>query len=137
MGACGCGSNNKCLKLRAPNGWYVIEFVPGCDYCSHPPGILIHHPEAAVHLTDVKHMEYLPTMGSGRDCVSLIKCGPDPEEAMDAAIKCFSGIDVVIHDSLAEVMGGDFWQDVLRASPSVVYPKENKGDKDDQGSNSM
>jgi hypothetical protein len=134
MGECGCSSGNKVFKLKAPNGWYVIEFMRGCDYCSAAPGIQIHHPESINPMSfgfdtieDMKSISDLPTIGKGEHCISMIKCGLDPDEAKVAAIKCFTGV-VVDDDSLDEIdaewLGEDFWKNALSGSPSVILPKD-------------
>ena len=135
MCECGCASGNKVFKLKAPNGWYIVEFIRGCDYCSVGPGLQIHHPESINPMTlgfdtieqMAENMSDLPTIGSGEHCVSMIKCGLDPDEVKKAAVKCFTGV-VVDGDSLdeidAEELGEDFWKDTLSGFPSVVLPKD-------------
>ena len=144
MGECGCGIGNECFKIKAPNGWYVIELLCGCDYCCTPPGICVHHPEAIDpmffgfdNIEDMASLPDLPVIGKGEDCFSMIKCGMDSDETMDAFVKCFSGTEVEdnkIDGALAEILGGDFWKDTLGKPPSVVRPREeDEGDKNDQG----
>ncbi len=134
MGECGCVSGNQVFKLKAPDGWYVIELMRGCDYCCHGPGIQIHHPEAWKpmdfgfdSMENVELMPDLPVIGAGEHCITMIKCGLDLDEAKNAAVKVMVGIDVsgddVIDETLAEIFGEDFWRDALTNSPSVIYPK--------------
>ncbi len=132
MCECGCTSGNQCFRLKAPKGWYVVELMRGCDYCSTAPEIQIHHPEAVKFLDDVKHLAVLPTIGEGERATTMIKCGLNQDEAEKAAIKCFVGTQVdddecqngLIDEILAEILGEDFWKDALTDSPSVIYPKE-------------
>lgn len=129
MGACGCGEANEAYKLKAPKGWYVIELIYGCEGCSHGPGILIHHPEAAAYFEDeIDHIPELPVCGKDEDCYTMIKCGLNQDEAEKAAIKCFTGT-VVDGDSLdeidAEMLGESFWKEALSNSPTVI---QNIGD---------
>ena len=126
MGACGCNSGNQMFKLKAPNGWYVIELLRGCLYCSAPSGLRVYYQEAAQCLDDVEEMSSLPTIGEGDYKVTMIKCGLDPDEARSAAIKCLVGTeteDNMIDEILADILGEDFWKDFLSQSPSVIYPK--------------
>lgn len=136
MGECGCTSGNQVFKLKASDGWYVIELLCGCHYCSSGPGIQIHHPEAIESMNfgfdtieDMELMPDLPVIGEGECCITMIKCGLDPDEARDAAIKCFVG-SVVNDDSIdeidAEMLGEDFWKEALTDSPSVVLPHKEK-----------
>lgn len=144
MGECGCGIGNKCFKLRAPKGWYIIELLSGCDYCCVSPGICVHHPKSIDPMffgfdtiEDMEFMPDLPIIGEGECCISMIKCGLDSDEAMDAAAKCFSGMEIddgKIDEAMAELLGVDFWKDALSTPPSVVYPVEgSEEDKNDQG----
>ena len=127
MGTCGCISGNPIFKLKAPKGWYIIELLSGCDYCSHGPGIQISHPEAAKYFVDeIKEISELPIIGKGEHCVTVIKCGLDPDEAKNAAAQCFVGSEIDdngIDETLAEILGEDFWKDALCSSPSVILPK--------------
>ena len=128
MGECGCTSGNQYFKLKAPKGWYVIEFLHGCYYCSSGPGVAIHHPEAVKYLDDVEYLPVLPTIGSGEHAITMIKCGLNPDEAEKAAIKCFVGAGTddsgCVDSYLAEVLGEEFWKDALTNSPSVIYSKD-------------
>lgn len=132
MCECGCTSGNQVFKLKAPRGWYVIELLRGCHYCSSGPGLQIYHSEAVKYLDDVEHFSVLPTIGKGEHCISMIKCGLNPDETEKAAIKCFVGTQVdddecqngIIDEPIAEILGEDFWKDALTAAPSVIYPKE-------------
>ena len=123
MGECGCTIGNQTFKLKAPNGWYVIELLSGCKYCAGSPGIQIYNPEATEYFDDIEYMPDLPTIGRGEHCVTMIKCGLDPDEARTSAIKCFTGSETEdnhIDEILAEILGEDFWDDVLCKSPSVL-----------------
>ncbi len=132
MGECGCTSGNQAFRLKSPDGWYVIELQCGCDYCATGPGIQIHHPESVkfnAYEDEIKEMPILPTIGEGEHCISMIKCGLDPDEAKEAAVRCFSGADLEqqkIDDILAEILGEDFWKNALTKSPSVILPEKQK-----------
>ncbi len=135
MGECGCTSGNQCFKLKAPDGWYIIELCPGCHYCDGGPGLNIYHPGAVQYLEygDIEQMPDLPVIGEGEHKIAMIKCGMDPDETTKAAIKCFSGWRLEHHSRTldrydAEVLGEDFWKEVLCEAPSIVYPtKEEDG----------
>lgn len=142
MGECGCGSVSECFKLKAPDGWYIIELMPGCSYCCISPGLLIHHPESINpmffgydKIEDMESLPDLPVVGKGEDCISLIKCGLSPDEASDAAIECFAGTELEnnkIDKVIAEILGGDFWMEALSKSPSMICIQEDKEYKNDQ-----
>lgn len=124
MGACGCISGNQAFKLKAPDGWYVIEFMQGCDYCCHGPGVQIHHPEAVKYLDDVEYMPDLPVIGDDEHCITMIKCGPNMSEAENAAVKCFTGSETennCVDEVLAEILGEDFWRDTLSDPPLIIH----------------
>lgn len=134
MCECGCTSGNQVFKLKAPKGWYIIEFLRGCDYCSVGPGIQIHHPEAIDPMyfgfdntEDMESIPDLPILGKGEHCVTMIKCGLDPGEVQKAAVRCFVGRELELNpiDTIsAEIMGEEFWEEALIESPSVIYPTE-------------
>ncbi len=129
MCECGCISGNQVFKLKAPKGWYVIELLPGCDYCSHGPGIKISYPEANKDMDDLRHFAVLPALGDGENCVTMIKCGLDLEEAKEAGTRCFVCPEGVLEDNridevLANILGEDFWKEALTKPPSVIYPEE-------------
>jgi hypothetical protein len=121
MGECGCTLGNQTFKLKAPFGWYVIEFMCGCGYCSVSPGMQIYHPKSNKdHLDNIENIPDLPP-----DCndLTLIQCGLSPETAKEAAVKNFTGSeteDDKIDDVLAEILGEDLWQNVLRKAPFIV-----------------
>ena len=130
MGECGCASGNEIFKLKAPNGWYIVELIEGCDYCSVGPRLQIHHPEAINpmdfgfdSIEDMELMPDLPTIGKDERCVTVIKCGLNLNEAKDAAIECFTGSeteDNQVDETLAEIFGEDFWRYNLSDSPFVI-----------------
>lgn len=132
MCECGCSSGNRAFKLKAPDGWYIVELMPGCDYCDVSPGIQIRHPESIEPMDfgfdTVEAMEEipdLPTIGKGEYCISMIKCGIDSGEAEKVAIKTMAGTEVdngIIDEVLAEILGEDFWKEALTGAPSVIYP---------------
>lgn len=132
MGACGCGEGNAAFKLKAPDGrWYVIELQPGCDYCSHGPGLCVLHPDMASYLGD--DLDFLPELPWLRDehkC-AMFKCGPSAEEVKHAAVKCFGGTDIkdddVIDGALAEILGEDIWKDYLTGSPELIEANTTRG----------
>lgn len=132
MGECGCTSGNQVFKLKAPDGWYVVEFMQGCYYCSQGPGLQIYHPESIEpmyfgfdSIEGMEEMPDLPVIGKGGHCITMIKCGLNPDETKEAAIKCFVG-SAFDGDSIdeidAEILGEDFWKDALTSPPSAIYP---------------
>lgn len=129
MGECGCMSCGQHFKLKAPDGWYVVQLLPGCDYCGVGPGLQIYHPEATRYIDDIEYMPDLPVIGEGEHRIAMIKCGLDPDEARDAAAKCFVGSEVEdsrVDTVLAEILGEDFWKDALSKPPSMIYPLNKK-----------
>lgn len=126
------------FRLKAPEGWYVIQLLPGCDYCSIGPGIEILHPGVTDCIPEFEELPDLPVVGPDTHPTSLIKCGLTPEEAESAAIKCFKGTPLEpdegvdedglycpidrIDESLAEILGADFWKMALTKRPEVVFP---------------
>ncbi len=131
MCECGCTSGNTVFKLKAPDGWYLIELQRGCGDCYSGPGIQVYHPEAQEYIDDIDEISELPVIGKGESCISLIKCGLDPEEGIAAVVKCMAGTDVEdgkVDEALAEIWGKDLWEDAFTGAPSVIDPKE-KGDK--------
>lgn len=130
MGECGCSTGNPMFRLEAPEGWYVIQLLPGCDYCSVGPGIEILHPGVTDCIPEFEDLPDLPMVGPNTHPTSLIKCGLTPEEAGKAAIKCFKDTpleldDTVIDESLAEILGEDFWKMALTKCPEVVFPAKD------------
>jgi len=133
MCQCGCVEGNEAYKLRAPDGWYVIEFQPGCDYCDHGPGLVVFHPDAIDHFDNgyIDDIPELPWLGNGELKQAMLKCGPSKTETANAAIQSLGGTAVdggVIDGCLAEILGEDFWQDHLTHAPSLI---KNKGKKID------
>lgn len=134
MGECGCTSGNRCFKLKAPDGWYVIELCQGCYYCVGGPGLSIYHPGAVQYLGygDIEEMPDLPVIGEGEHKIAMIKCGMDPDEATKAASNCFCGTEVEdnhVDGITAEILGEDFWKEYLCEAPSIVYPTKEEDEK--------
>jgi len=127
MGQCGCYEGNQAYRIKAPNGWYVIELLPGCNYCDHGPGLSICHPEAMDHLEggDILCLPELPWCGPGEFKLATFKCGLSPTESGEAAVKCFVSEDCEckIDEDLADILGEDFWKEYLDKSPSLVEVK--------------
>jgi len=129
MCECGCTSGNKLFKMKAPTGWYVMQLQPGCENCCSGACIWIFHPEAQEFVVDrIEDIPDLPVIGEGEHCISMIKCGLDPNEAQSEGMKCFSEIEL---DNLnidqfdAEMLGEEFWRDALTDAPSVIYPRQS------------
>lgn len=124
MCECGCINGNTMFKFKGPDGgFYVLELLPGCDGCCHGPGVQIHHPEAVKFLDDVEYMEDLPIIGDGEHCITMVKCGLDPDEMTKAAIEHLTISEVddnCIDESFAEILGSDLWSNALIGSPTVV-----------------
>jgi hypothetical protein len=131
MGECGCTVGNKAYKLKAPDGWYVFQMDPGCDYCDVGPGIRISMPGTSKLYFDDGELEEiptLPTMGKNSEAMAVIDCGIPRGTMANAAIKLFTGCEVegnTIDEYLAEVLGEDLWGEVMNRSPKVIYPNEN------------
>ena len=143
MCECGCSFGNPMFRFKLPGVdedstpgllWnsYVIEFLPGCSECCVAPGLRILHPDAVRtlfnDLSEINELPLLPSIGDGEYAVTLIKCGLDPSEAESAAVKCFLGLDAedgVIDNSLAHILGEDFWKDAMSNAPSIVKRKND------------
>lgn len=130
MCECGCVSGNQIFKLKAPDGWYIIEFMPGCNYCLVGSSIQIHHPESIEPMNfgfdTIEEMESvpdLPVIGEDEHCITMIKCGLDPGEARSAAVQCFTGDENGIDDIFADILGEDFWKEAFTNSPTVIERK--------------
>lgn len=130
MGACGCVEMGEHFKLKAPEGYYVIQLIQGCDYCCNGSEVRIHHPEATKWLDDVEYMPDLPVLGEEEVCYTVIKCGLNPDEMRKVSVEYLTiseldkdqkGID----EFLAEELGKDLWSNALSNSPTVI---QNIGD---------
>ena len=131
MCECGCSTGNPMFRLKAPEGWYVIQLLPGCDYCHVGPGVEILHPGVTECIPEFEELPDLPVVGPDTHPTSLIKCGLTPEEAKEAAVKCFDGIQLerdnpIIDEYDADVMGEDFWKLALTKCPEVVFPAKDE-----------
>ena len=131
MCECGCISGDRAYKLKAPNGWYVIEMLSGCEGCCHGPGISIQHPEAAAFMGDADELPELPVIGTGEHAVTMIACGMTKDEAEEAVKSCMVGAetdDNKIDAALAEVLGEELWCRSMTAAPRVIYPNPAPAD---------
>jgi hypothetical protein len=133
MGECGCISCGMTYKLPAPNGWYVFQMNPGCDYCCVGSTIHISMPETSnLYFGEIiDDIPLMPTIGQNKEVISVIKCGIPKDQAEQAAIKVMVGSgteDNKIDEYLAEILGADFWDEAMQQSPSVVVATnmENK-----------
>lgn len=129
MGECGCAAGSRCYRLKAPQGYYVLQMNPGCSYCDAAPSIHLMLPETAklYHNEELKHMDDLPTTGDGAEAVAVIICGITKSVAEEAATQVMVGAETEggkIDDVLAAILGEDLWEHSLRQSPSVVSPGE-------------
>jgi|GEM_PF-3725588 len=128
MGECGCISGNKTYKLRGPGGgWYVFQMNPGCDYCGVGPTIHISIPQTSklYYEEELEYIPIIPTIGSGKEVVAVIKCGIPKDQAANLAIKTMIGSeteDNKIDEYLAEILGEDFWEEAMSQAPDFVQP---------------
>ncbi len=128
MGECGCAMGNKTYKLKAPDGWYVFQMYPGCDYCDLGPGMRILMSETSKFYCEdeLENISILPTVGFGKskEVMTVIKCGLSKDQMANAAIKTMTGYEVEacisICDYQAEVLGEDLWNETMNTAPKVV-----------------
>jgi len=125
---------SKMYKLKAPGGWYVFQMNHGCDDCGVGPTIHISMPETSrlYFEEELDYIHLIPTIGSGKETIAVIKCGIPKDQAANLATKTMAGSeteDNKIDEYLAEVLGEEFWQEAMRQAPDFVQPiGENSGD---------
>jgi len=128
MGECGCIACSKRYKLQAPNGgWYIFQMNPGCNNCCVGSTVYISMLQTSkfYYEEELEHIPTIPTIGSGKEVVAVIKCGIPKDQAANLAIKTMVGSeteDNKIDEYLAEVLGEDFWEEAMSHAPDFVQP---------------